>query len=234
MLLLSSGDVLLSDYSARLSGYEPDGPCGGIDGLLSQVFALLPRGRAWQTNETGPRPGTTLYGYWRAFSEVVSFLNGRLCDLRREFFCATMTETEPEWLAEYGLPDACDPYPILCEKVRAVGEPYCETYVRVAEAAGWDIDCIGTSQCAAPAGCAAAGHGVTGGPGLPATLAIRVYLGSSPAYSGYVTVGPIAGCMAAGIPLVCPPDLSSLDCLLSRLVHAHVRIDYETRTYRLG
>ena len=117
------------------------------------MLALLPRGRAWSTHDGGPFPGDRLYQFWTAVAAVFEYANQRMCDLRREFFCATESETNDAWLADYGLPDDCDPYPDLCAKVAAIGGARCEDYAAIAARAGWDIECIvTTSSCGATAG----------------------------------------------------------------------------------
>src|SRR5262249_16123701 len=139
------------------------------------MFALLPRGRAWQNNEGRPAPGASpgfnpaafnfeafsvqtaresgLFQYWKAVSEVYAFLTKRICDLRLEFWCATQSETRDLWLQEYGLPDACDPFPELCAKVAAIGGTRCEYYTFIAERAGWRLMCFdGQNVCGARPG----------------------------------------------------------------------------------
>lgn len=201
--------------------------CGDADALTAQAIALLPRGRAWQTDENGPRPGSILYGYWRSVAETFAFLNQRLCDLHAEFFCATRSETDAEWMAEYGLPDECDPFPDLCAKVAARGGPDCDVYKAVAAEAGWDIDCTeATETCGSFADCAFADNMIAANGPVPAVISIRVYRDTSPAYSGGLRGGAYADCLIADGILDCPPDISGLICILNRIVHAHVRVDY--------
>src|SRR4051812_19380625 len=122
--------------------------CPTLDEITTAVLSLLPRGRAWQTNEGLPRPGfepafnpkafqsdafqttreapSILWQYWRSFAVVVDYLTQRLCALRLEFWCQTLNETHDGWMTEYGLPDECDPFPDLCTKVAAIGGTRCE------------------------------------------------------------------------------------------------------------
>ena len=203
--------------------------CPNTDALTTQAIALLPRGRAWQTDENGPRPGSILYGYWRAIADQVAFISSRLCALHAEFFCATHIETRPEWLAEYGLPDECDPFPNLCAKVAAMGGPDCDTYRAIAAEAGWDIDCYEENgECGARADCFFAdGEGAFAASSpLPARVTIRVYRETSPAYTGPLRGSAYADCLIADGLLDCPPDISGLICILNRIVHAHVLVEY--------
>src|SRR2546421_695582 len=127
--------------------------CPTRDEILNSALALLPQGRAWQSNEGGPavgydigfdpggyqdngfqaifRQGSILRRFWKSVAGLFSFLNDRLCALRLEFWCATHVETHDLWMAEYGLPDACDPFPDLCTKVAAIGGTRCEYYAEV-------------------------------------------------------------------------------------------------------
>lgn len=201
--------------------------CPTPDEMTTQALALLPRGRAWSTHEVGPRPGTVLHGFWRAIGDVFAFLAGRLCALHPEFFCASHSETRDLWLAEYGLPDECDPFPNICAKVAARGGPHCEVYRQIASDAGWDIDCIEvTDVCGARADDALADCMVAAGALQPSVVTIRVYRETSPAYAGGLRGGAYADCLIADGMLDCPPDISGLACILNRIVHAHVRLDY--------
>lgn len=131
--------------------------CPDADQITPQVMALLPRGRAWGTHDGGPWSDTVLYKFCRAVATVLAYANERLCKARLEFFCATADETLDDWLADYGLPDACDPFPDLCTKVGALGSQRCEYFKAVAASRGWAIDCIDfAGRCGAQAGCSRA------------------------------------------------------------------------------
>ena len=199
--------------------------CPTVDELQRELLALLPPGRAWG-GAGGPSPTSTLAKFWRAAAVVIQALEQRLCDLRNEFWCASIAETRPEWLNEYGLPDACDPYPDLCTKVAAVGGQRCEYFVAVAARAGWTIECRKDVQSRAgcmQAGCARPGYGDP-----QASLRIRVYLSRSSSYINHGT-GPFQpGRSMAGQLLGCGPDISPLQCILARLLPAHLKILWET------
>ncbi len=225
--------------------------------VLESALALLPRGRAWQSNEGGPvagydppfaagpysdafaigaKRGSTLRKFWQAVADVFAFVNQRLCDLRLEFWCATHSETNDLWMAEYGLPDPCDPFPDLCTKVAAIGGTRCEYYSEIAARAGWSISCDGANVCGTRLGdrTSQAGRAKPGRVRRVSTLTIRVNLGESPSYvsSGLRRRRPRAGCFKVGRRLSCDVDptlieIRPLECLLARVVHAEIQILYE-------
>lgn len=197
--------------------------------ILAALFALLPRGRAWRTHEgAGPEPGSVLYQFWSAVAEVFAFVAKRFCDLRLEFWCATMSETRDAWMKEYGLPDDCDPWPDICAKVAAIGGQRCEYFAEIAARAGWAITCLDLSlACGTRVGCGRAGRARTGAK-REIALEIIVDLGASPAYGGLVQTPPRAGRMRAGRPFPCPPNISPIQCIIERVAPAHVEVRYVT------
>ncbi|HEY1942793.1 MAG TPA: hypothetical protein VGH40_11780 [Roseiarcus sp.] len=203
--------------------------CPSQEEIVSQLLLELPRGRAWSTHDGLPQPGTTIWAFFNALANVWAWVNQRICALKLEFFCATANETMDLWMAEYGLPDGCDPFPDLCAKVAAIGGNQCEYYQTVAARAGWSISCgRDGSDCGALAGAALAGLAVTGGSPAAATLLITVSLSLSSAYGGLYRTPPFAGLMQAGMPLACAPDISPLQCLLARITRAHCALIYQT------
>lgn len=209
--------------------------------------ALWPRGRAWPISD-GVTPsrflawfaalvgvpaswptGFVQAGYTAAIALVRNYIETRVCALRNEFWCATIDETRDQWMFEYGLPDACDPFPDLCSKVAAIGGTRCEYYADIAERAGWSISC-GTleNNCGAKVGCAKVGRARVGPQSPGCTLLITVSLPDSPAYTARTRTMPYVGRFKVGRPLACPPNLSPLQCILDRVVHAHMTIVYQT------
>lgn len=216
-----------------------------------QMLLLLPRGKAWQTGEpagqaytvtmaqpgfaqtglfqTLDRPLTVMHAFFSAAADFFSQLEQMLCALRLEFWCATQTQTNDLWLAEYGLPDDCDPFPNLCAKVGAIGGTRCEYFSAVAAQAGWSISCDNVfSAICAMFGAFQYGNVGFGGQGGAATIQITVDLENSPAFQGLIETQPMFGAFQFGNTLNCEPDISSLVCLLDRIVPAHVAVTYQT------
>jgi hypothetical protein len=225
--------------------------CPTLDELTASALMVLPKGRAWQSNEGGPRRGveiafdpggyepggfstayrkpSVLWQFWRAVAEVFSFVNERWCALRLEFWCATQSETRDLWMLEYGLPNACDPFPDLCTKVAAQGGTRCDFYAMIAARAGWSISCVDrVGFCGTRVGSRRSKAGIFK-PGFVrgAQLAIVVDLKNSPAFTGTAHAKPRAGRLKAGRRLACGPDIGPLECLLARVVHAEIQITYE-------
>ena len=190
--------------------------CPTAEEIVPQLIALLPRGRAWGTHDGGPFPGSVAWRFWSAVASVLAFVNLRACALLLEFFCATQSETNDRWMAEYGLPDGCDPFPDLCTKVAAVGGTRCEYLVTVAARAGWAVSCSDTGEgCGGKAGQALAGRAQAGAAPRPGTVVIRVDVRNSPAFRGTLPAAPgtiaarpprMAGRAMAGQALVCIRD----------------------------
>lgn len=229
--------------------------CPTASEVLESALALLPRGRAWQSNEGGPvkgydpafspagfsgafavasRKGSILRRFWQAVADVYCFVNQRLCDLRLEFWCATHQETHDLWMQEYGLPDECDPFPDLCTKVAAIGGTRCEYYSEIAARAGWAISCIDKQHvCGTRVGSfyAKVGRAQPGGVQRLPIMTIVVDLHNSPAFvSGPRSKKSQIGSIKSGRGLVCRVpdvvDLTGLECLMSRIVHAEIVIQY--------
>ncbi len=207
-----------------LSVLDPE-YCPDLDDCHAELRALLPRGKAWSAAH---RVGTGLWRFWRALAHPLHEAHQRICDLRRQFWCRTTDELFDQWLVEYGLPDACDPFPDVCAKVTAVGGTRCEYYQAVALRAGWNIDCEGPSGVCgaiaddARADCAVAG----GGEPLRSLLTFTVHLPSSPAYRASGADALVADCAVTDQAFGCAPDIGPLVCVLERIVPAHVEIVY--------
>lgn len=222
--------------------------------LFEVLKALLPRGRAWQTHDdveehfrfplenavagegqigaailgldASERRLTVMQQYWAAFAETLEYFHQRACALINEFFCATARETLDLWHADYGFPDACEPYDRLCDKVAAQGGATCAYLTEISERRGWKIECV---DCSDP-GDAVAGCMYAGGEPLCGCdhnlIYIRVISRESPAFSG--DYKPMqSGIMEAGCHDPCGPDAASLFCLIERFKPAHVRAIYE-------
>lgn len=222
--------------------------CPTLEECREALLALLPRGRAWQSHDGGPlprvagtfdasafdtvtafegrkRPGSIIWAFFAALAHQVHFACSRLCALREEFFCATARETHAEWMAEYGLPDACDPYPDLCAKVSALGGATCDYFAAVAARHGWSVECIDFA-CGAHAGGLLAGEAQAGGK-RAAYLTLKIDTAASPAYAAGMQTPSLAGRHLVGRPLACGPDVSPIQCVMERIAPAHLVLQYE-------
>lgn len=206
-----------------LTGSDPE-YCPDLDDCHAEIRALLPRGLAW---EAAHRAGSVQWGFWRAVAQVTAFAHARICDLRRQFWCDAADELEDQWLVEYGLPDACDPFPDLCAKVAALGGTQCEYYREIARRAGWAVLCSNdTADCGSYADAMVADCAVVGGEFARSRLVFTVYLNQSPAYTASATGPVVADCAILDAVFGCDPDISALACLLERIVPAHVELVY--------
>lgn len=193
--------------------------------ILQQLLALLPRGRAWQSErDLDPDSGSVLARFWAAFAEVMHFVNRRICAGLDEFTCGTMSETRELWNADFGVPDDCGLWTDVCAKVAAIGGTRCEYFVEMAARAGWVIECRSLQVEGPQADCAIADCAMLVEP-RPAILDIVVSLNDSPAWAG--GVWPIADCAVADCVQLCAPDPQPLRCVLERIVPAHLDITYE-------
>jgi hypothetical protein len=197
--------------------------CPTHDDLTRSALHLIPQGRIWGNNDGFPAQTSVIYRFWQAVTEPFYFLHQRLCALREEFFCKTQSETNDLWLADYGLPDACDPFADLCVKVSAQGGATCDYLKSIALSIGWDIDCS-TFGCGGEAGCIETGLDPVGQYTENGSLIIIIKTNTSPAYQP-VTLQAEAGCYEASQIIRCDP-FEGLRCVLERIIHAHVRLKY--------
>jgi hypothetical protein len=225
--------------------------CPTLEQSIQATAALLPRGRAWPANSAGMvqnflgwlgalvgipapsdyPPGYGQMGFVAAIGAVRNYLETQLCALRLEFWCATETLTNDLWMAEYGLPDDCDPFPVLCAKVAALGGRRCELYQELCEANGWIIECVANGLCFGVnsyAGGGMAGNMLIGSAPGPNHIGIVVNLEESPAFQGGAQTPFLAGRIFAGMPISCPPDINPLQCLIERIAPAHVVVNYNS------
>ena len=214
--------------SADCATMEVPDRCPTIDEEHAQILAMLPRGRAWRSPEGGPEPGSVLWGYWRAVAAEMQHVDARLCDLKAEFVCGTAAETLDLWQTDHGLPDMCDPFGDVCAKVAAQGGSRCEYFRVVAAAHGWSIDCVDVrTDCAARCDCAEADAAVAGGGLAPDRYVIIVHAGDSPAWTVPAGADLEADCYEADREVSCGPDLAPLQCLMERVIPAHLDVTYE-------
>jgi uncharacterized protein YmfQ (DUF2313 family) len=217
--------------------------------LWRQILALLPRGRAWQTHDVSRIPSgaesaqlgsyelgstsmgsdptvpklTVLQQYWAAYAEVLEYLHQRACALLDEFFCSSAAETRAEWGAEYGYPDACEPWETLCDKVRATGGSTCAYLVSIAARVGYVVECT-DCEAAVTADCGIANLDAVC-PCVPNQIRIRIFTALSPAATAatpFAANAAVADCTA---PCAAPP--AAVVCIIERFKPAHVRAIYE-------
>jgi hypothetical protein len=228
----ANGRSILSRFFEWLDGLsgsstvvaEPVGLLLAITQYISGTVTppLMPSPADWPA-------GFVQMGFIAAIGAVRNFLEAQLCALRLEFWCATETLTNDLWMAEYGLPDDCDPFPNLCAKVAALGGRRCEVYQELLAANGWVVDCVAEPNCQglnAYAGCGAAGNILVGGAPVANKVEIIVFTNESPSFTGGAQRAPLAGCLQAGMTLACPPDIGPLQCLMERIAPAHVVVSY--------
>ncbi len=223
--------------------------CPTLEQSIDATAQLLPRGKAWPANNRAMPPlflawladlvgipapadwppGYVQMGFVAAVGAVRNYLEAQLCALRLEFWCATETQTNDEWMAEYGLPDDCDPFPVLCAKVAALGGRRCELYQELCAANGWIIECEAEPAClgvGALASSGFAGNIMIGGSAQANQIEIIVYTEESVAYTGGAQTPFLANRIFAGMPISCPPDIAPLQCLMERIAPAHVIVNY--------
>jgi uncharacterized protein YmfQ (DUF2313 family) len=185
--------------------------------------ALRPRGDAWRNGAFDQLDGSVMGDVLAGAAEGFAATNARLCALVEEFFCSTARETRDIWAAEYGMPDPCDPFADLCEKVNAVGDST-TGYVKAAAARrGWAIEIREEWTVRAEvarAGMARAGAAICGS-ATGITWFIAIDSAASSAFLSPRFKVARAGRMRSGRGLACPPDIEPLKCLIRRISPAH-------------
>jgi hypothetical protein len=187
--------------------------CPTVDDLIPQYLMLLPRGRAWGEGGAGRLPGGIIYGMIWFCAILMAAYHAAICALLPEFWCFSAVTTAAYWLEEYGLPDECDPFPDPCSKIIASGGPTCDNLVALAALTGTTITC---------------GDGPE-----PSSILITIHYPPDyvpPPDNGKAHGQRLAGCYLAGQEIDCVTSSGFVDCLLQRVVHAHVRIFYAFAT----
>jgi len=226
--------------------------CPTLEQTAVALCANLPRGAAWPVNDGGGTiarflawlqalngsvpaisewlPGYVQAGFYVALAAVKNAVEADICALKEEFFCATASKTLDLWNEEYGLPDPCDPGADLCTRVSAVGGSQPSYFESVAAQAGWSVMIANDAGfCGSQAGSVFAGGFTAGGGEVSLGLTITVSLENSPAFAGGAeAIQPLAGLLLAGMTLNCPPSIGALQCLLERILPAHVPATYVT------
>lgn len=203
--------------------------CHTDEQLAQSLAAHRPRGDAWRNGGFDALDGSVMGDVFAALGAAFGPTDRRVCDLVDEFFCSSATETRDIWAREYGVPDGCDPFADICEKVNAVGD----TTPAYAEAAamlrGWSISIAEEFITRVEDCCMGMGLMGTMLMGAEQGVAWRITVdrGHSPAYQAPASTGPIMGLMLMGDVLDCLPDVEGLRCLIRRIAPAHIDLVFE-------
>ncbi len=167
---------------------------------------------------------------FQAFGAVFGAAERRICAMVDKFFCSTASETLDLWALEYGVPDGCDPFADVCEKVNAVGDSTPDYAAAAALLRGWSISIAQEFITAAQAGQFGAGQFgaqiFAAEPGV--AWRITIDLSASTAYAGRLSRYPSFGSMQFGDGYNCPPDIEPLTCLIRRIAPAHADLVFTT------
>src|SRR5205823_6000220 len=109
--------------------------------LYAQILRLLPPGEAWQ-DLTAPDGTSVMHAFWKSIASEVYEMDQAACRVFDEFFATTMSVDEDLWLAEFSLPDECDPFGTnILAKIRATAGDATnpDFYVSLAEQMGYSI-----------------------------------------------------------------------------------------------
>lgn len=198
------------------------------DAVALSAAALRPRGDAWRNGGSDDLAGSVMGLFFEALGVIDSAMHRRLVDLVDEFFCYTAVATLDVWRREYGMPDACDPFAVVCDKVNAVGDTTAAYAVGVAALAGWSITIreefltvyengqFGRAQFGAARFACQMG----------VLWSIAIDAGNSAAYTAPLLRPSLFGAMAFGDRLSCSPATASLECLIRRIAPAHADLDF--------
>lgn len=206
--------------------------CPSDKEVAARLAALRPRGDAWRNSDEDALAGSVMGGFFKALGEGFGPTERRICALVDEFFCSTAIETIDLWRLEYGVPDGCDPFADVCEKVNAVGDTTTAYAVAAAARRGWVIAITETfvtaseDACYGPRCYGAALYGATQG----VLWAVSVNLSTSTAYQAVAGRPPLYGVHLYGDLLNCLPDIEPLRCLIRRIAPAHADLSFTTTT----
>ena len=98
--------------------------CHSDEQIAQSLASLRPRGDAWRHGGFDALAGSGMGDFFAALGAAFGPTDRRVCDMVDEFFCSTAAETLDLWALDYGVPDGCDPFENVCEKVNAVGTPF--------------------------------------------------------------------------------------------------------------
>lgn len=195
-----------------------------------QIAAYRPRGDAWRHGGHDALEGSEMGKVFAAFGGAMGPTERRFCALIDEFFCSSAVETRDLWALDYGVPDGCDPFADVCEKVNAVGDSIPAYAQAAALRRGWSV-AIGQVFVTLVQDCRM-GHGRLGtlrmGAAQGVEWTITVSLSGSPAYVADDSRRPLMGRMLLGWSFSCGPDIEPLRCLIRRIAPAHADLVFAT------
>jgi uncharacterized protein YmfQ (DUF2313 family) len=194
------------------------------------LAALRPRGDAWRHGGHDALPGSVMGRVFAALGRATGAVERRICALVDEFFCVTAAETLDWWRIDYGLPDPCDPFAEVCDKVQALGDSTTGYAIAAALRHGWSVTIVEewityVEDCVC--GLALAGTAISGAEN-GVTWRVTIDLAASPSYVVPSGVEPLAGLLLPGDSLDCPPDIDPLLCLIRRIAPAHADLSFTT------
>lgn len=206
------------------------GPCHSDEQVAGQIATYRPRGDAWRNGGHDGLEGSVMGRVFSAFGAMFGPTERRFCALIDEFFCSTAVETRDLWAAEYGVPDGCDPFADICEKVNAVGDSTPAYAEAAALRRGWSIAIAQDFITVVEDSCM--GMGLMGttimGAEQGVVWRVTVDLAASPAYLAPAATGPIMGLMLMADVLDCDTDFEGLKCLIRRIAPAHADLVFTT------
>jgi len=198
--------------------------------VAASIAALRPRGAAWRNGGHDALAGSTMGDFFDSLGEVAGEADRRICALVDEYFCSSAVETRDLWALEYGVPDGCDPFADVCEKVNAVGDSIPAYAEAVALKRGWSIGITEVFVTAVEDG--SIGMGLMGtmlmGAVNGVAWTITINLAASPSYAVPLDVEPLMGLMLLGDGFNCGPDIAPLVCLIRRIAPAHADLIFQT------
>lgn len=204
--------------------------CPSDSEVAASIAALRPRGDAWRNGGHDALAGSTMGDFFDALGEVAGEADRRICALVEEYFCSSAVETRDLWALEYGVPDGCDPFADVCEKVNAVGDSIPAYAEGAALRRGWAI-AISEEFVTSVQDCQF-GFGQFGqqlfGAQQGVTWRVVVDLGASPAYAARLSRFPSFGSQQFGDGFDCPPYIEPLRCLIRRIAPAHADLIFIT------
>lgn len=198
--------------------------------VAASIAALRPRGAAWRHGGHDALEGSRMGAFFAALGQIGGEADRRICALVDEYFCSTAVETLDVWAQEYGVPDGCDPFADVCEKVNAVGDSIPAYAEAAALKRGWAIRIDEEFITVVQSG--RLGNGRMGAMQMAAAQGvawrITVNLEASPAYVAASRRKPLLGRMLLSFALSCGPDITPLSCLIRRIAPGHADLVFET------